>query len=198
MKNPLKLLTERKSAILSTLTDLDATREEIADRLAEIAKIEGAPLSEAEALAALDVWLDETATDAIDSLRPGSRFVSRSAASSGVELPIFNQPVEGGIVRDSVRATEILLGTIVAANRAGIRKVFADQIADSLAVRPGMAAADREKALTKAKADLLAVECREELIVRMLEESGTDVARREDAPAALLLATSRSLEKLAA
>lgn len=70
MKNPLKFFTERKSAILSTLTELDAAREEIADHLAAIAEIEVASLSETEALAALDAWLDSAATDAIDALRP--------------------------------------------------------------------------------------------------------------------------------
>lgn len=115
-----------------------------------------------------------------------------------VALPIFLDKREGGAVRDTARACEVLLGTLIAVNRDAVRRVFAEQIADFLNARPGIAAADREKALKTARAELLAVEAREEMIVRLLEASGTDVARRDEASAALLLATDKSLERLAA
>ncbi|GHC45606.1 hypothetical protein [Neogemmobacter tilapiae] len=197
MRNPLSIFAKQKSAMVAGLSFLDGLREEIASRIAEIARIEASPLSEAEALAMLDGWLDKISTESVDSLHPGSRFTSRANAVHGVELPFHHRQVEGGVVVDTTRACIVLLGALVAANRDGMRRVFAEQIADTLSARPGLSTADRQAALDAARADLLRLGAEEEVAVRGLESAGIPVERRVDGNPGLWLATDAALARLA-
>lgn len=198
MRNPLKsLMPARRDAISTTLTELDALREAVASAQAEIDQIQRAPLSQVEAEQALDHWLDQVSTDAVDSLRPGPRLVSRDYAARDPVLYHHIQRQGDVITIDPRTADQTLLGLIVAACRPAIRQVFADQIADTLAARPGLSGPEREARLAQARADLLLLETEEEQSIRQLEDAGVAVQRRDNAPAALWLATDASLERLA-
>lgn len=201
MKNPLKLFfAERKQAVRGSLTELDALREAIAEGEAKIVRMTNASIDLHEATDALDRWLDDAATEAISSLNPGASFSSRDPEYQCLKMPIVRRNFETGkgieMVQDTSRAVQLLLGLIVATSREKIREVVVKQIEDFQQANPGLSTEGREQAITAERANLFTLAAEEELLLRALEEASVPVQRRPQASAALLLATSASLEKV--
>jgi len=181
-----KIFTGRE-AIHGARADLEALREIVAARRAELARIAAAPVPPAEAMAGVQLWIDRTATAAVDRLRLGD--LLRDGGQAGLTLPTRRiVGADGAIGADLGPAVDVLFGLLLATSRDRVLAVVAGQLADLAEGLEPIASADRPARIAEAEAALLAAEVDEEAAVRALEDAGVAVARRPDADPRAVLA----------
>jgi hypothetical protein len=175
-----KIFTGR-DAIHGARADLEALREIVEERRAELARIAAAPVPPAEAMAGFEAWIDRTATAAVDRLRLGE--LLRDGGRTGLALPTRRI-----ISADLGPAVDVLFGLLLATSRERVLALVSGQLADLAAGGEPIALADRPARIAEAEAALLAAEIEEEAAVRALEDAGVAVARRPDADPRAVLA----------
>lgn len=190
MLDAFKKFRAPRDAVASSFAVLDALREATAEKKAEIARIERAPVPVAEAMTAIEDWMAEAATAAVDGLSLRA-LLEPGRAAEGIRLPVAFSHVDGkATIPDASPAVAALLGLFIATNGPALRKVLAAQLADLSEIRgEAIPAAERAARIEAARAELLEAELLEEAATRQIEAAGLDVARRPDAdPRALLCA----------
>jgi len=187
VKNPFKMFSAARSATAEALDVLDQVREGLAAKRAEIARIDTAPAPVAEVMKGLGEWADRVATDAIDALRV-ERLLAPGRAGQGLDLP--NVPATN-------RDASVVFGLLLAANRQAFLDLIQGQVEDLTFGVETMDEPSRAKALARAQGELAEAELLEERLVRDLEAVGVQVSRRPDASPAAVLASDRTLAKLA-
>jgi hypothetical protein len=181
-----KIFTGRE-AIHGARADLEALREIVEERRAELARIAAAPVPPAEAMAGFEAWIDRTATAAVDRLRLGE--LLRDGGRTGLALPTRRiVGADGAISADLGPAVDVLFGLLLATSRERVLALVSGQLADLAAGGGPIASADRPARIAEAEAALLAAEIEEEAAVRALEDAGVAVARRPDADPRAVLA----------
>lgn len=188
LKNILTSFSKTKASTLTLLDLLDQARAAVERAKERAEAIRRAPMDEAGAIARVDAWLDQAATSAID--RIGLEYATQPEWA-GPSLPMPTFP--GDTAPNAKPGLEVLLGLIALTSRDHLRAVIAGQIGDRLAGDPGMNSQTRAKRLAEAEADVLSAELTEERLVREMQASGLDVARRPDVPGVVLLAADTAL-----
>lgn len=184
-------LSRRPVLSADALGDLEEIRELIAGQRGIISEIIAAPRPVEDAMADLDVWLDQAATTAVDQLRLGGKL--RPGASAALELPMFRAP--GQVVADALPAVQVVLGLLVAANRPAFSDLIRGQLEDLADGHETLDDDARAERLAAAEAELLRLELAEEGHVRDLEAAGITTARRPDADPRALLASDAALRQ---
>ena len=190
MTGPLTRLTAGRAAIADAFAELERLREATAAVKARIAELERAPRPVSEALDAFDAWADAAATSAIDAVRV-DLLVDPSSQAAGLRLPVVL--AAGQVVPNAEAAVSALLGLLALVGRAELRRVIEGQLMDLTDGRQTLGAAERQKKIERAQADLLTAELAEESAIRQMEAIGLDVLRRPDADPRALLASDASL-----
>lgn len=181
----------RPALSADALGDVEEIRELVAGQKRAISEIAGAPRPVEDAMAELDAWLDQTATAAVDQLRLGGKL--RPGASAVLELPAFRAP--GQVVADALPAVQVVLGLLIATNRAVVSDLIRGQLEDLADGHEALDAQQRAERLAAAKGELLRLELVEEGLVRDLEAAGVATARRPDADPRALLASDAALRQ---
>lgn len=191
MTGLLTRLTAGRAAIADAHAELERLRDAVVAAKAQVTAIERAPRPVSEALDAFDAWADAAATSAIDAARV-DLLVDPSSQAAGLRLPVVL--AAGQVVPNVEAAANVLLGLLALVGRTELRRVIEGQLTDLTDGRQTLGAAERQKKIERAQADLLAAELADEAAVRAMEAIGLDVARRPDAdPRALLAADSALL-----
>jgi hypothetical protein len=148
-----------------------------------------APRPAAEIMTALDTWMDQAATGAVDGLRLGA--LLRRDHPVELTLP-FRLDAETRAV-DGAAATKAVLGLLIATSRPAIRHVIQGQIEDLTKARPGMSDAELAARLAELDREIVDAELAEESAIRSLEVAGVTVLRRPDADPRAVLAADGAL-----
>ncbi|EGJ21214.1 hypothetical protein RSWS8N_04010 [Cereibacter sphaeroides WS8N] len=188
--NLLSALRGQREAAVGALDALESVRAQIDDARTEIRRIASAPQPLEDAMAAFDRWADQQVVDAIDGL-PTGRLLDPIEARRGLTREAVR--VDGMTLLapeiDAVRGVLLASPTV----RAEIRAVVEGQLRDRLQGKEAMNPDTRAKKLTRAQADLLALELAEEAAIRAMERAGLPALRRPDADPRALLASDTSL-----
>ena len=161
------------------------------DRLtAEAQRIAEAPQPVEDALAALDGWLDREAGAGLAATPVAALLDSRTAAAGLTRTPVF---------ADGTRLLEpdlnALRGLVLALPpvRHALRELVKGQLADLTRGVETMSPSTRQKKLARVADERLALELREEHLIRAAERAGIAVTRRASADARVLLAADSAL-----
>jgi hypothetical protein len=166
-------------ALAAINTGLEALRDEIAEKRAEIDAVRDAPLTRDEAISRLDQDLVARAAQ----YRPiiADLVAPDGACGSGALLwPRSHQDGEAWV---RWLLTDLIRPRLIA------------EIDKALAEKPtGLPLKDRPAAIQRLDADLLGLELREEAIIRAAEEHGFNIPRRPDADPRAVLAHDGDLK----
>lgn len=189
IKNRLASMRAAPVPVNDLLTSVDDHREVIASLKAERDRVARSPRPAAEIMTALDAWLDQAATDAVDSMRLGA--LLRRDRPIALDLPTYRDPVAGQL--DVTPSTKALLGLLVAVNRQAFREIVKGQVEDLTRDRPGLTDEALSARLAEIDAEILAAEMAEESAIRSLAVAGVAVQRRADASPLAVLAHASAL-----
>ncbi len=154
-------------------------RDKIAKIQADIDGLAAQPLPPADALKRLDTWIHD------QSARFDPASAARSFTTAGAPLGKVLETHGGGTGGTSVAVD--LAPIICAMFGPEIRRRMATAI-DDQATAPGPSLAERPEYLERWNAELEHLEREEEAIIRSAETAGERLARRADAPVAVVLA----------
>lgn len=189
--NLIRGLGRRPALSADAFGDLEEIREHIVAQKRAASEIAGAPRPVEDAMCEIDTWLDQAATTAVDQLRLGRML--RPGAGAALELPAFRAP--GQVVADALPAVQVVLGLLIATNRAAFSDLVRGQLEDLADGRETLDDDARAERLAAAEAELLRLELAEEGVIRDLEAAGIATARRPDADPRALLAADAALRQ---
>jgi len=185
--NPATLFRRQKTATTEAFAAITEVRDRRLSLLADREHIANAPIPLADAMGAIDQWIDENAA-AFDVSFAGLVY-PQFRSQPGFSFPV--RPGERGL--DSSPAVGQLLGLVIATNRSAVRELIVRQLSDTLEGRETIGAADRERRLAEIDAEIEAVERVEERLVRDAEAAGLPILRRDDARPEIVLLAEASL-----
>lgn len=164
-------ITKAKRGASDLIEALDSTRAAIQELAAERLTISHSPVSEAEAVGRIEVWLKDV------SARPALRDLAKRFMEPSLRLP--PQPLELDLLAAACleQLGASLVGTVRQMSEAG----------------DGLAAADRHSRLQVIDEQLFNLELSEESIIRSAERLGLDVLRRPKADPRAVLAHDEAL-----
>uniref|UniRef100_A4WNQ2 Uncharacterized protein n=1 Tax=Cereibacter sphaeroides (strain ATCC 17025 / ATH 2.4.3) TaxID=349102 RepID=A4WNQ2_CERS5 len=179
---------------MSDALTVAATLHEIRDHLkgldAEAQRIAEAPQPIEDGLSTLDQWLDREAEAGLAATPVAALLDSRTSAAGLTRTPVF---------ADGKRSLEpdlnALRGLVLALPpvRHALRELVKGQLADLTRGIETMSPSTRQKKLARVADERLALELREEHLIRSAERAGIAVTRRPSADGRVLLAADAAL-----
>lgn len=158
LKSKLAALRAAPTDINAALERVDDCREAVATLKSERDSVIRAPRPAAEIMTALDTWMDQAATGAVDGLRLGA--LLRRDRPVALDLPTYFSQQTGQL--DVTPSTKALLGLLIAVNRQAFRQIIEGQLEDLTKGRPGMSDAELSAKLAELDREILAAEMAEE------------------------------------
>lgn len=173
-----KLLSAFKSAPAISAADIETVRERIVSLTEERTRIEALPRPPEETLERLEGWLDEC-VDRADLSYFAGKFRWGTASSQ----PVLN--AEGGAM--------LALALISYCCRDVVMARMGEIVADMFEGKQSATAEEQARMLGETDAEILRLCKQEEAAIRAAEAAGVFIARREDAPPAVVLSFDRDL-----
>lgn len=178
------------SDALTIAASLHEIRGELAALDAEAQRIAEAPQPVEDALAALDAWLDREAEAGLAATPVAALLDSRTSATGLARAPVFADGKR--VMEPDLAALRGLLCALPPVRHA-LRELVKGQLQDLTRGVETMSPSTRAKKAARIAEQRLALELREEGLIRAAERAGIAVTRRASADARVLLAADSAL-----